>query len=297
MEVALNNAIRISTRGIFIHGGTIQVEFEYFDKPRVRELGDLIFVLTVNFHHRKYLEKFTVTQLKKGQEDKYGANRLSLESAGKEQMYLLSRFPRFKVTRGILNKKEYLLQNYSGCLGSIGVFFKPGDMLIISAKTLEGILGGRSSITQRQLTVSMTASKFVARPCCCRILFCSGEIEEALWKSEPLRLFCSLCQSIACSDCFAGNVYEFSWKFLGGFIGEPTFVFGSKFNTSALGFLNDLLTAANQIVQKSPRHQHQDRILMANTQSGSGYVADHKNVSNHDERGFGIIQTTIEVEE
>jgi len=293
MEVALNNAIRISTRGIFIHGGTIQVEFEYFNTPRVRELGDLIFVLTVNFRRRKYLEKFTITQFKKGHVDKYGANRLSLESAGKEQMYLLSRFPRFKVTRGILNKNEYLLQNYSDCLGSIGVFFRPGDMLIISAKTLEGILGGRSSITQRQLTASMTASKFIARPCGCRIPFCFDEVGEALWKRGPLLLFCCLCQCITRSDCFAENAYEFARKFLSGFIGEPTFVFGSKLNTSALGFLNDLLTAADQ----TAKHQPRGKILMLNSRGGCGYIAGHRNFSNHDEQGFGIIQTTINIDE
>jgi len=165
--------------------------------------------------------------------------------------------------------------------------------LIISAKTLEGILGGRSSITQRQLTASMTASKFIARPCGCRIPFCFDEVGEALWKRGPLLLFCCLCQCITRSDCFAENAYEFARKFLSGFIGEPTFVFGSKFNTSALGFLNDLLTAADQ----TAKHQPRGKILMLNSLGGCGYIAGHRNFSNHDEQGFGIIQTTINIDE
>ncbi len=59
------NRFKISARSIFIHGNKSQVEFEYYGQRVQRELGDLLFILSVIYNKRKYFEKFTISQFKK----------------------------------------------------------------------------------------------------------------------------------------------------------------------------------------------------------------------------------------
>jgi hypothetical protein len=46
----------VSTRSVFIHGSKSRVEFEYYGKTVQRELGDLIFVISLVHNGRKYFE-------------------------------------------------------------------------------------------------------------------------------------------------------------------------------------------------------------------------------------------------
>lgn len=135
------NRFHISTKGIFIHGNKSQVEFEYSDGSKTqRELGDLIFIISIIYNNKKYFEKFTITQFKKSTND----TRWDLN---KKQLYLLARFPTFKGAKGsIISEKEYNLSNYSSCLGSYGLLYKPGDFAFASAKIVEALLGNSKSI-------------------------------------------------------------------------------------------------------------------------------------------------------
>lgn len=49
----LTNRFKISTKSIFIHGNKSQVEFEYYGQRAQRELGDLVFILSVIYNGRR----------------------------------------------------------------------------------------------------------------------------------------------------------------------------------------------------------------------------------------------------
>jgi hypothetical protein len=135
------NRFKISTKSIFIHGNKSQVEFEYYGQRVQRELGDLIFILSVIHNGRKYFEKFTISQFKKDD------GNLRWDISNKEQLYLLSRFPSFRGIKGsIVPMREVNLPNYSGCLGSFNLLFSPGDFVFVSAPQLESFVGNRETI-------------------------------------------------------------------------------------------------------------------------------------------------------
>ena len=129
---------KITTRGIFIHGSRSRVEFEYYGKRVRRELGDLIFILSIIYNRKKYFEKLTISQAKKGD------SRLRWNLSNREQVYLLSRFPQFRGVKGsIIPSRDFNLPNYSGCLGSFNLLFEPGDFIFISAQRLENIVANK----------------------------------------------------------------------------------------------------------------------------------------------------------
>jgi len=99
------NKVKISTKSIFIHGNKSQVEFEYYGQRVQRELGDLIFILSVIYNGRKYFEKCTISQFKKDDD------KLRWNLSNKEQIYLLSRFPSFRGIGSIIPMKEFNLPN------------------------------------------------------------------------------------------------------------------------------------------------------------------------------------------
>ena len=108
----------VSTNSIFIHGNKSQVEFEYYGKSTRRELGDIIFILSVVYNGKKYFEKMTINQVKKSKNVLWNFNN----DSAKEQLYLLSRFPTFRGTNNsLIPTKNYNLPNCSGCLGSHGL--------------------------------------------------------------------------------------------------------------------------------------------------------------------------------
>ena len=114
------NRFEISTKSIFIHGNKSQVEFEYYGQRVQRELGDLVFILSVIYNGRKYFEKITISQFKKD----YDGLKWNISNKG--QLYLLSRFPSFRGIKGsIIPMREFNLPNYSGCLGSFNLLFGP----------------------------------------------------------------------------------------------------------------------------------------------------------------------------
>ena len=96
----------------------------------------MIFIVSVYFQGKKYFEKLTINQFKK-------ANKTSSWSIkNKEQLFLLSRFPVFRGIQGsIIDEKNYAIPNYSGCLGSYGFLYKPGDFAFVSATKLDSYVG------------------------------------------------------------------------------------------------------------------------------------------------------------
>ncbi len=140
----------ISTRSIFIHGNKSQVEFEYYGEKTLRELGDLIFIVSIIYNGKINFQKITLTQFKKAREKPrwyFGKKDKNGKYPDKEQLYLLAKFPTFKGARSsIVPMKEYNLPNYSGCLGSYGLLFKPGDFAFASANVIDALLVNAISV-------------------------------------------------------------------------------------------------------------------------------------------------------
>jgi hypothetical protein len=130
------SSFELSTSSIFIHGNKSQVTFDYYGENKPGELGDLIFIISLVLNRQIYFEKLTVNQFKR---DKTGQKSIAWEIDHK-QLYLLSRFPKFRVVKGLIPKKEFSLPNYSGCLGSFGLLYRPGDFVFVRSLDEQEIL-------------------------------------------------------------------------------------------------------------------------------------------------------------
>jgi hypothetical protein len=236
------NKVKISTKSIFIHGNKSQVEFEYYGQRVQRELGDLIFILSVIYNGRKYFEKFTISQFKKDDD------KLRWNLSNKEQIYLLSRFPSFRGIKGsIIPMREFNLPNYFGCLGSFNLLFRPGDFVFVSALQLESFLGNRKSLSRANI------SKLEEPPCYyCPypIPFDLPHIEylfyiwRKLWRHGiPIPFSPPYFIGILVFSRFASNIHEFVDKYLRGNIGELTYSDIGIYNTPAFNFLCELFSA------------------------------------------------------
>ncbi len=127
------NGMSISTDAIFIHGNNSQVEFKYRNTDIQKELGDLIFILSIIYQGKKQIEKFTISQTKKAQSK---PERWEID---KKQLFLLSHFPSFKGVKGIIPKEKIKLKNFSGTLGSYSLL-EHDDFIYISAPLLRKVL-------------------------------------------------------------------------------------------------------------------------------------------------------------
>lgn len=242
---------RISTNSIFIHGNRSQVEFEYYGQKVQRELGDLIFILSVIHNGRKYFEKFTISQFKKDND------RLRWDLSNKEQIYLLSRFPSFRGIRGsIIPMRKFSLPNYFGCLGSFNLFFRPGDFVFVSAGQLESFIG-RKSIN------IVNISKFWEPP---SYYFTYPTPFDWHYIEESLYIWHKMCRhrmlipffppffiDILGFSRYASNIHDFTDKYLRGYIGELTYSDIGVYNTPAFDFLRELLSAIMKKAQKEKK--------------------------------------------
>ncbi len=292
------NGYEISTKSIFIHGNKSRVEFEYYGQRVQRELGDLIFILTVIYNERKYFEKFMISQFKK--DDK----RLRWYIGNKEQLYLLSRFPSFRGARGsIVPMREFNLPNYSGCLGSFNLLFKPGDFVFVSAPRLEIHVGNKRSINMIDVTKfwELPGSHLIYN-----LPFDWHYIEEFLYYWPILlrqgMLFPKLPPhfiGILGFSHFASNIHDFVDKYLRGYIGELTYSIIGHYNIPAFNFLNELLSA---IRKKAHKMNKMELMNLGNDffkYSYSGGESGMKEDIEFDSEGggFGIIYTSINLGE
>ncbi len=213
----INPHFEISTKSIFIHGNRSQVKFDYCGETIQRELGDLIFIVSIILGHQKFFEKFTINQFKK---DNSRSKDISWDIRNKGQLYLLSRFPRFSgATGSLIPPRRYTLRNISGCLGSYGLLRRPGDMVFTSASKLDSIIGLRNIV---------------------RIGEFGGLISETEY---PPWYMPYPYPHIFPNYHYAADVFDFSHKHLIMGIGEPTFMRLGNYNSQARHFLHELLLA------------------------------------------------------
>lgn len=264
----------LSTKSVFIHGGKSHVKFDFYGKPSTVELGDLIFMCTVVFKGKKHFEKLTITQFKMEGETK---NVTSWGIDNEEQLFLLSRFPQFRVIRGILPKKTYNLPNMSACLGSYGLLFKPGDFTFVSATILDALLGHGKTVRQSEL---------------------SGHF-------GGLQTCFSLCRPIF-DDChLSPNTYVFADRFLKLNIGEPTYNSLGTYNQQARTLIQNLIGQLRR--RRASKHHtelEREKLTEFIRDFGSYPYDDENNVSPGDDSdaeagddGIRIVHTTINLGE
>ena len=289
------NRFPISTNSIFIHGNKSQVEFEYYGQRVQRELGDLIFILSVIYNGRKYFEKFTISQFKKDD------NKFRWDLSNKEQIYLLSRFPSFRGIRGsIIPMKEFNLLNYSGCLGSFNLLFRPGDFVFLSAPLLERLVGNRKSIGRFRI------SQIWEPPCYCFHYPTPFDCPYIFWKRKVCGhesrspFFPHCCCMCVLGFCrFASNIHEFVDKYLRGNIGELIYSDFGIYNAPAFDFLHELLSAIRRKAKQKPEQNGNAEIIKFIEEFFSPSYSGNKGGMregiefDYEGGGIGIIYTTI----
>lgn len=263
------NSFEISTKGIFIHGNKSQITFEYYGQPVQTELGDLIFILSIVYNGIKNFEKFTISQFKKDNKN------LRWDLSNKEQLYLLSRFPTFKGVKGsLIPQREFNLPNYSGCLGSFNLLFRPGDFVFVSAPRLESFLNDRKSIhIDKRFYLWESPTYYLPYPIPydwydIKKLFYIWrkywrdiwmeywrDIWPKYWRHGFLFPFLPSFIGIFGSSHYASDVYDFTDKYLRGYIGELIYSFKSVYNRPALEFLNELLSAIRRKAQSEKKYE------------------------------------------
>lgn len=273
----------LSTKSVFIHGQKSQVQFEYYGKKTNSiELGDLVFIISIVFNRKKYLERLTINQFKRAPQRKRAKPKATSWSiSNRKQLYLLSRFPVFTGVKGLIPRENFSLTNHSGCLGSYGLLHEPGDFAFVSATRLDSYLGGRSSLRRKELH---------------RLE--KGELGDYYGWMTP---FPSTAWWIFGNCQFSHNVHRFSYHYLRMNIGEPVYSKIGLDNPSARELLEQLMTA----IGVKARKEKSRPILSFLTEFNRFPYADKEDRGQSDRDmsfdseggGLGIIYTCIDLGE
>lgn len=279
--IARNNRMHfeLSTKSVFVHGNKSQVEFDFYGQRKQRELCDLIFIISVVLNSRKYFEKATLNQFKR---DKIRHKITSWSLDNREQIYLLSSFPSFWGLKGsLIPIKRYNLPNYSGCLGSYGFLYKPGDFAFVSAPRLSSFIGDKK-------TLRMTDLYNLADNRMSHIFGYNTIVLSPLW---PILGNCHFCQDIS----------SFLEEYLKMNIGEPVFMIAGWDNPQAKNFLHELM---NVIENKAKKTGDQRIFNFINAFRKFPYeIKEKRNPSAEnldfafDGGGIGVIHTTVDLGE
>lgn len=245
--------LELSTKSIFVHGNKSHVLFDYYGRRTRRELGDLILIISLVFNGQKYFEKFTISQFKRDKPKSGKAVRWNVRggNSGKEQLYLLSRFPSFAGTgSSLIPKAEYTLPNYSGCLGSYGLLYRPGDFIFISATKLDSLIGQGSSVKMSELAHLEAAEP--VWPC---VPWLCSNIDEAFYLMGRLQMHsgptCYFPWGLLGNHHYARNAFDFARKYLTLAIGEPIFMKVGIDNPCAKALFHAILSAVRIKAKRS----------------------------------------------
>ncbi len=279
----------LSTRSIFIHGNKSQVKFDCYGQsvPSI-ELGDLIFIISVVFDNKKYFEKFTINQFKR---DKRNTKSISWSIGNRKQLYLLSRFPTFRGVKGLIPKKDFNLPNYSGCLGSYGLLYNPGDFAFVSATGLDSFIGHKKTLKKKELYHLTEKYLFPYFP------YFYPDIDELLSLSSEFKRYLSW--NLFGNYHRAYNVFDFAHKYLRVGIGEPIFMKIGIYNSLAKNFLHELFSAV-KIKARRERDilKFIDGFFRYDYASSEGEGSFRGNIEfDFEGGGIGIIHTIINLGE
>ena len=284
---------KITTRGIFIHGSRSRVEFEYYGKRVRRELGDLIFILSIIYNGKKYFEKLTISQAKKGD------SRLRWNLSNKEQVYLLSRFPPFRGVKGsIIPSRDFNLPNHSGCLGSFNLLFEPGDFIFISAQRLESIVANRKSVSINALCRSWKILDIypLYSP---YLYYYEKDIRFLYFLLHLTKNLIPPFVGVLGYSHYSPNVYDFSDKYLRGYIGELIYSKVRIYNKPALEFLLRLFYVMKEKARREKINELEEFVREFLAYPYANYKRGVEDVVKPDSNGggIGIIYTLINLGE
>jgi hypothetical protein len=144
---------RFKMESVFIHGNKSQIKFDYYGKIATKELGDLIFVSTMTYHSKPIIQKMTIVQAKKDRRKKNSSWGLD-----NEQLHFLTTWPPFEGVKGIFPKRQNIVIDNSGCLGSYLLYREPGEFVFIAAPTLGRFLGNKKSVKISELAAIQDTS-------------------------------------------------------------------------------------------------------------------------------------------
>jgi hypothetical protein len=282
---------RIAASAVFIHGSISQVKFDYYrEKHKQRELGDLVFIVSMWFRGKKYFEKFTINQFKKDSKN----SRTSSWKIDDGQLFLLSRFPTFRgITGSLVKETDYSLPAYSGCLGSYGLLFKPGDFAFVSAAQLSSYLGNGRSINKNDLYEFRNPCYYYKNAK--NTWFNQYTCPFPIVNGHPFRDF------FGSSCLFSPDTYDFVQNYLRMRIGEPIVFRDGVVNLQAKMLLEDLLN--NVKAQASQRNLYEVSNFTAaylnNDANGfDGRDFDNSRDSSEDSKtGLGIVHVRVDLGE
>jgi len=224
------NGVSLSTSTAFIHG-KIMANFDFRGERVRRELGDLIFVLSVVYRNLKFFEKLTISQAKVTRNGEW-------DLSNEAQLYLLSRFPPFKISG---RDREYRLPNYTCTLGSYTLFDTGrNDLVYISARLLEKMVSANDSRVKRVKMEDLLWCNHHST----YYHLCYYRNWRIPWLLDPSTLILSSLLSgefLGVSLCSLG-AFEFALNFLRGFVGEPAFSATGYYNCSLFSFLQKLIS-------------------------------------------------------
>lgn len=264
-----NLEIDIDIEAKFIHGNVLRVEFIHNSKKFIRELGDIIFINKLLFNNCKYFERYTITQFKKAKKKNKIITSWEIEP---EQLYLLNNFPELELYNKNILTKSYSLPNYSECQGSYGLLPKndPDEFIYIAAPLLDIIKEERKSIRMQQI-LNATNEKAIAY---LALMALSGEY----------------------SCLLTNNISDFVHNYLSLEIGEVTVCNDILINKEAADFLNEVLSYIHKLKMYELIKQKKDTnyFKYISDVNGKGF---YKMDENFESDGFGIINTTIYINE
>ena len=123
----------LTVHSCYAHGSRSTVEFRYYGKEVARELADVVYVFF--FDDKKLGEQYVTVSFSQYKLAKNGS--LRLDESGKQQLFLLSRFPRFRPKgRFLAGSRDYLFINATSCLGTHVVVDNAGEIVALSSKAL-----------------------------------------------------------------------------------------------------------------------------------------------------------------
>lgn len=123
----------LAVHSYYAHGSKSSVEFRYYGKEVARELADVVYVFF--FDDKKLGDQYVTVSFSQYKLAKNGS--LRLDESGKQQLFLLSRFPRFRPKgRFLAGSRDYLFINATSCLGTHVVIDNTGEIVALSSKEL-----------------------------------------------------------------------------------------------------------------------------------------------------------------
>lgn len=147
-RLRLRDSFKLEVESAFLHGPRSQVRFHIGGTEYQRELADLLVLATYVEDGTLAFQRACFIQAKRSGASSRSAARFSIDPW---QLALLGSFPEFTGFVGAFRGLTLELRNRSGMLGAYGLLSPPGEFTVVSARVLSHVLGGRHSLTTKEL--------------------------------------------------------------------------------------------------------------------------------------------------